>query len=127
MTSFPSLATAQGLKSLNDHLLTRSYISGFQSSRDDLAVFSALASAPSPKEYPHAARWYSHISALVGSSFPGTGAGVTIEGTAATTSTAETKSRGLPAVSEPPKAEEEEDLGKDVLEDDDEDLDLFGE
>lgn len=38
----------------------------YQASRDDLAVYSALEKAPSPKEYPHAARWYSHIEALLG-------------------------------------------------------------
>ena len=38
----------------------------YQASRDDLAVYSALHKAPSAKEYPHAARWYSHIEALLG-------------------------------------------------------------
>jgi hypothetical protein len=37
----------------------------YQASRDDLAVYAALAAKPDSK-YPNAARWYSHISALLG-------------------------------------------------------------
>ncbi len=38
----------------------------YQASRDDLAVYSALKSPPSETDYPHAARWYQHIKALLG-------------------------------------------------------------
>lgn len=81
----------------------------YQASRDDLAVYSALSSAPS-SSYPNALRWYKHINALLGArycilamiakielqvqkkgtllwrvfcSFPGDGQGVTIAGQAA--------------------------------------------
>ena len=37
----------------------------YQASRDDLAVYSAIDKAPSASEYAHAARWYSHIEALL--------------------------------------------------------------
>lgn len=37
----------------------------YQASRDDLAVYSAIDKAPSASEYPHVARWYSHIEALL--------------------------------------------------------------
>lgn len=37
----------------------------YQASRDDLAVYSALSSAPSSSS-PHALRWYKHITALLG-------------------------------------------------------------
>jgi hypothetical protein len=37
-----------------------------QASRDDLVVYSALSQAPDASSYPHAARWYSHIKALLG-------------------------------------------------------------
>lgn len=80
MASFSDLSSAKGLKELDTFLLTKSYITGYQASRDDLAVFGAMASAPSAKEYPHAARWYNHIKALLGESFPGEGKGVGLAG-----------------------------------------------
>ncbi|GMH40114.1 hypothetical protein BSKO_08018 [Bryopsis sp. KO-2023] len=115
MATFKDLSTPDGLAELNDYLLTRSYISGYQASRDDLAVFSAMGSAPSASSYPHAARWYKHIKALLGASFPGAGAGVTIAGASTGAAAA--------AVEE----EEDEEEVKDVMEDSDEDMDLFGE
>jgi hypothetical protein len=38
----------------------------YQASRDDLAVFAAMASKPDVGKYANAARWYAHISALLG-------------------------------------------------------------
>lgn len=38
----------------------------FQASRDDLVVYSALSKAPDASSAPHAARWFSHIQALLG-------------------------------------------------------------
>jgi len=40
--------------------------SSYQASRDDLAVYVALAK-PAAASAPHTARWYSHITALLGS------------------------------------------------------------
>eukprot|EP00850_Spirogloea_muscicola_P019752 SM000198S05323 [mRNA] locus=s198:198061:200522:+ [translate_table: standard] len=99
--SFRNLSSPEGLKALDVHLFTRSYITGYQASRDDLAVYSVLKGVPS--EYVNAARWYKHISALLGSS--------------------ETSRR----------AEDHFPVGVDLLEkqglhdDDDDDMDLFGE
>ena len=39
----------------------------FQASRDDLAVYVAFAGAPAAATYPHTARWYNHVTALLGS------------------------------------------------------------
>jgi len=47
---------------LNSWLTTRSYITGFAPSQADVAVFKALSSSPDAEKFPHAARWYSHIS-----------------------------------------------------------------
>ncbi|GHP05698.1 hypothetical protein PPROV_000444800 [Pycnococcus provasolii] len=75
----------KSVKDLDTHLATRSYVSGYQASTDDLTVFMALAGAPpAAAATPHAARWYAHISALVASTFPGTPEGVTgVSGAAA--------------------------------------------
>ena len=71
-----------------------------------------MASAPSVKDYPHAARWYSHIKALLGESFPGEGKGVGLSGAS-------------PAASAAAAAPEPMDESSDS--DSDSDLDLFGE
>jgi len=49
------------LKKLNDYLLDKSYISGFDASGEDVAVFQALKSAPSA-DYENALRWWNHIN-----------------------------------------------------------------
>lgn len=58
---------------------SKSYVSGNQASKDDLAVFSVMT-VPDPASFPNASRWYNHISALVGNKFPGEPAGVIIAG-----------------------------------------------
>ncbi|CAJ1975038.1 unnamed protein product [Sphenostylis stenocarpa] len=100
--TFYDLSSATGLKKLDEYLLPRSYITGYQASKDDLAVYSALPAAPSA-EYLNVFRWYKHIDALLRiSGVSGEGSGVTVKGS---------------VVAEPAAAEE----------DDDDDVDLFGE
>ncbi|KAG6753206.1 hypothetical protein POTOM_043253 [Populus tomentosa] len=62
--AFYDLTSAAGLKKLDDYLLSRSYISGYQASKDDLTVFAAFSSAPAA-EYVNVSRWYTHIDALL--------------------------------------------------------------
>uniref|UniRef100_A0A0E0D1Y3 Translation elongation factor EF1B beta/delta subunit guanine nucleotide exchange domain-containing protein n=1 Tax=Oryza meridionalis TaxID=40149 RepID=A0A0E0D1Y3_9ORYZ len=98
-----------GLQKLDEYLLTRSYISGYQASKDDMTVFTSLPSAPAAS-YFNVTRWYDHISALLRSSgVTAEGEGVKVESTACSVSpTADQKA---------PAADEE----------DDDDVDLFGE
>jgi len=49
------------LKQLEEHLATRSYIQGYTPSQADVGVYNALKTPPSASEYPHVARWYTHI------------------------------------------------------------------
>ncbi|KAF7000094.1 hypothetical protein CFC21_016044 [Triticum aestivum] len=53
-----------GLQKLDGYLLSRSYISGYQASKDDLAVYSEFSVAP-PSTCTNVARWYNHIDALL--------------------------------------------------------------
>jgi elongation factor 1-beta len=72
MASFGDLSTPAGLKALNEHLATKSYIEGYVPCQADVTTFAALA-APDA-QYCHAARWYRHIksfSAEEQKSFPG--------------------------------------------------------
>lgn len=106
--------SASGLKKLDEYLLTRSYITGYQASKDDITVYAALSQAPSA-EYVNASRWYKHIDGLLRiSGVSGDGSGVKVEGS-------------LPVADEtiatPPPA----DTKATSADDDDDDVDLFGE
>ncbi|KAK9203311.1 hypothetical protein WN943_013565 [Citrus x changshan-huyou] len=116
--AFDNVNSATGLKKLDEYLLTRSYITGYQASKDDITVYSALSKAPS-SEYVNVSRWYKHIDALLRiSGVTGEGSGVTVEGSA--------------PVATPPVADSK---ASSVLclflaaapDDDDDDVDLFGE
>jgi elongation factor 1-beta len=121
--TFENLSTSEGLKKLDQYLLTRSYISGYQASRDDLAVFVALESVPA--EYVNAARWFKHISALAGPQFAAPGAGVHIESGAAPATKVTSKEAATAAAAAPTEAAASSAAEADA-EDDDDDLDLFG-
>ncbi|GJN11042.1 hypothetical protein PR202_ga29201 [Eleusine coracana subsp. coracana] len=101
-----------GLKKLDEYLLTRSYITGYQASKDDLAVYSSFSAAPSSK-YINVARWFNHIDALVRlSGITEAGQGVKVESSAvAQASTPDVADAKAPAADD----------------DDDDDVDLFGE
>ncbi|KAK2978191.1 hypothetical protein RJ640_030364 [Escallonia rubra] len=115
-----------GLKKLDKYLLTRSYITGYQASKDDLTVYAALLKPPSP-EYLNVSRWYNHIDALLRlSGLSAEGCGVTIEGSApgieeaiATPPAADTKASFHPLTELYASAAQDDD--------DDDDVDLFGE
>ncbi|CAM8923999.1 unnamed protein product [Rhodiola kirilowii] len=110
---FQGLGSDAGLKKLDEYLLTRSYITGYQASKDDLVVHAALSKAPSA-DYVNASRWYNHIEALLRiSGVSGEGSGVTIK------STAPAEEIATPPVADAKAAP--------VEEEDDDDVDLFGE
>nr|GMD30802.1 elongation factor 1-delta 1-like isoform X1 [Ipomoea batatas] len=111
--AFYNLNSDAGLKKLDEYLLTRSYISGCQASKDDITVYSSLPKPPS-SEYVNASRWYKHIDALLRiSGVSGEGCGVIIE-----------VSAPIPAgVVTPPAT----DTKASVADDNNNDADLFGE
>jgi elongation factor 1-beta len=103
-----------GLKKLDEYLLSRSYITGYQASKDDLAVHAAFTKAPSAA-YVNVSRWFNHIEALLRiSGVSAEGSGVVVEGSA---------SFPEEAIATPPAAETKAAAD----EDDDSDVDLFGE
>jgi len=59
---FTDFLSDAGLLLLNSWATTRSYIIGYAPSQADVVCFKALKSAPDAEKYPHAARWYKHIS-----------------------------------------------------------------
>lgn len=115
--AFHNLNSDSGLKKLDEYLLTRSYITGYQASKDDITVHSCLAKPPSA-EYVNASRWYKHIDALLRiSGVSGEGAGVIVEGSAPISE----------AVATPPAADSKAAAAAEEDDDDDDDVDLFGE
>ncbi|RZC79247.1 hypothetical protein C5167_003515 [Papaver somniferum] len=104
--TFSDLHTEAGLKSLEEYLSGKTYISGDQITRDDVKVFAAVSEKPG-SAFLNASRWYETVSSLLAASFPGKAAGVRIAGGA----------EAAPAV-EAAKAA--------PVEADDDDLDLFG-
>merc|ERR1712156_323220 len=73
MVAFGDLSAPSGLKALNEHLATRSYIEGYVPCQADVSTFSSMSSSPDA-QYCQAARWYRHIKSFSGEeqkSFPG--------------------------------------------------------
>lgn len=112
--TFANLHTTQGVKQLDEFLLSRSYITGYQASNDDITVFCSLGKAPG-SEYINATRWYNHIAALLEPRFSTKGVGVQIGAEIEHSSAAP----GTPPPSSSKAAAEDDD--------DDDDVDLFGE
>ncbi|KAL8447412.1 hypothetical protein Emag_004383 [Eimeria magna] len=59
-----NLRADSGLEKLNSYMSSRSYISGYQPSQDDSLTAAKLLGPPSACKYPHAFRWYKHVSAF---------------------------------------------------------------
>lgn len=47
---------------MNDFLLDKSYIVGYVPSKADLSVLEAVKKSPDAVKYPHAARWFKHLT-----------------------------------------------------------------
>ncbi|KAI3918674.1 hypothetical protein MKX01_041994 [Papaver californicum] len=113
VTSY-NLSSKDGLEKLDNHLKTRSYITGYQASKDDITVHAALMGAPS-SEYVNVSRWFNHIEALLRiSGVSAEGNGVSVEGFAPVAE----ESVATPSVTDAKPADDD---------DDDSDVDLFGE
>ncbi|KAJ7960470.1 Elongation factor 1-beta 1 [Quillaja saponaria] len=105
--TFSDLYTESGLKSLDDYLSGKTYISGDQLTKDDVKVYAAVLEKPG-ESIPNASKWYDVVSSHLAASFPGKAQGVRISGKCAPVEAA-------PAAS-----------AKDAAAEDDDDLDLFG-
>ncbi|KAM7262202.1 hypothetical protein ACFE04_021279 [Oxalis oulophora] len=108
--AFHDLPSSPGLEKLDAYLLSRSYIIGYQASKDDLTVYTALAKPPS-SEYVNVSRWFNHIDAFLRVS------GVTIEGPSVTIEGLSQEIVAPPATNSKAAADDD---------DDNDDIDLFG-
>ncbi|KAF2572506.1 hypothetical protein F2Q70_00005811 [Brassica cretica] len=80
--TFSDLHTEQGVKSVEEHLAGKTYISGDQLSVDDVKVYAAIVEKPSDA-FPNASKWYDCVASHLAKSFPGKAVGVSIGGSAA--------------------------------------------
>ena len=60
---FPCLNNAEGLKFLESHLTSRSYISDFEPTQNDEIVFRAVGHEPR-EEFCNVLRWYRHLNSF---------------------------------------------------------------
>lgn len=56
------VSTDTGLTNLNTLMIKNSYVSGYSPSQLDATVFAKVGKMPNRGKFPHAARWYRHIS-----------------------------------------------------------------
>ncbi|KAF5189201.1 Elongation factor 1-beta, partial [Thalictrum thalictroides] len=110
MAIFSNLHTESGLKSLEEYLSGKTFISGDQLTKDDIKVYAAVLEKPDAA-LANASHWYNTVSSSLAERFPGKAAGVRI--------CAETSSADATPVADSAKPE--------PAGDDDDDLDLFGE
>ena len=62
---FIDLNSISGLKTLNEYLSCRSYITGFEPSQNDVSVFRSIRIEPSEeKDQRNLKRWYLHIKSF---------------------------------------------------------------
>ena len=58
---FPDPATQPGVQYLEEYLSTRSYITGYEATTNDLQLFNAFRGAEPAVKFVNARRWYRHI------------------------------------------------------------------
>ncbi|TKA64560.1 hypothetical protein B0A49_08261 [Cryomyces minteri] len=110
---FTDFDSESGLTLLNNWVKTRSYVNGYEPSQADVKCFQAIKTKPDSAKLPHAARWYKHIASFESefSSLPG--------------------DPSKPHTAYGPDSSEvtvntAKGTEKDLTEEDDEDVDLFG-
>ncbi|CAM8969564.1 hypothetical protein QQ045_003269 [Rhodiola kirilowii] len=108
--TFEDLHAESGLKTLEDFLAGKTYISGDHLTKDDVKVYAAVSGKPGGS-YPNASGWYECVSSHLAASFPGKAVGVQIGGSAVAASASAPVEAAVPA---------------EAAEGDDDDLDLFG-
>lgn len=66
--TFSDLHTERGLKTLEEHLAGKTYISGDQLSVDDVKVYAAVLENPGDG-FPNASKWYDSVASHLAKRF----------------------------------------------------------
>ncbi|KAJ4882978.1 Elongation factor 1-beta 1 [Raphanus sativus] len=88
--TFSNLHTEQGLKTVEEHLSGKTYISGDKLSVDDVKVYAAVLEKPGDG-FPNVSKWYDTVASHLAKSFPGKAVGVKIGGGVAQSGTPKTE------------------------------------
>ena len=67
---FPDLSSAAGVQFLDDYLSSRSYVSGYEASKNDQLVWAALKGKEPGPAAVNARRWYRHVAFFSGKNLP---------------------------------------------------------
>ena len=67
---FPDLSSETGVQFLDDYLSTRSYVSGYEASKNDQLVWAALKGKEPGPAAVNARRWYRHVAFFSGKNLP---------------------------------------------------------
>lgn len=108
VVTFTDLYTEAGVKSLDEYLAGKTYISGDQLTKDDIKVYAAVPVKPDAS-LSNATAWYETVSSALSKSFPGKALGVSVA-----------------VKAEPDEEVPTAESAKAAPAEDDDDLDLFG-
>jgi len=64
MAAFKDLSNDANMAKLNAHLGKQSYVSGWNASQDDVAVWHRTPHPVDVAKFPHVARWFTHIASF---------------------------------------------------------------
>jgi len=67
---FPDLSTSAGLDFLDKYLSTKSFISGYELSKNDLIVLNALGKNQISERFINLNRWHRHVKSHLGKDLP---------------------------------------------------------
>lgn len=67
---FPDLSSPAGIEFLDKYLSTRSYISGYEMTKNDLLVFNCLGHNYKCEKFVNVWRWHRHVKSHVGKDLP---------------------------------------------------------
>ena len=122
MASTSVAQLAGNVASLNSYLATRSYLTGYTPTSDDVLCFADVKAAPDQKQFLNAARWYKHIASFTEAERKAWAAGagsVTLQPSTTKPQTPAKPSAAAPAAAAK-KEEEEEEEEDDLFGSDDE-------
>ena len=67
---FPDLSSEAGVQFLDEYLSARSYVSGYEASKNDQLVWAALKGKEPGPAAVNARRWYRHVAFFSGKNLP---------------------------------------------------------
>jgi elongation factor 1-beta len=67
---FPDLSGPGGVEFLDNYLSTRSYISGYEMTKNDIIVYNRLGNTFNNAKFVNVLRWHRHVKSHAGKDLP---------------------------------------------------------